>query len=136
MPHELLKRVDVELLHPGFLGRILEMLEVCRKAGFEYHAVSGYRSAREQEALYQQGRTAPGAIVTNARGFQSAHNFGIAVDFARDQDTNRAGLQPGWSGPEYEELGKQARLHGLGWGGDFKVRDRSHVQLFGYVNAT
>src|SRR3990167_7492221 len=33
-----------------------------------------YRSNKEQEALYAQGRTKPGRIVTRARGGQSKHN--------------------------------------------------------------
>lgn len=33
-----------------------------------------YRSSEEQDKLYAQGRTAPGRIVTNARGGKSKHN--------------------------------------------------------------
>jgi peptidoglycan L-alanyl-D-glutamate endopeptidase CwlK len=39
------------------------------------------RTNAEQEALYKQGRTAPGAIVTHARAGESYHNFGLALDF-------------------------------------------------------
>ncbi|WP_305953442.1 M15 family metallopeptidase [Paenibacillus sp. P32E] len=42
----------------------------------------GLRTIAEQDALYAQGRTKPGQIVTNARGRTSYHNFGLAVDFA------------------------------------------------------
>ncbi len=42
--------------------------------------ISGLRSYEEQDALYAQGRTAPGNKVTNARGGYSNHNFGIAFD--------------------------------------------------------
>src|SRR5262249_24866816 len=60
MPNELLNRVDVEFLHPGFRERLLEMLIACLKAGFDYWAISGYRSPREQQELYEQGRLKPG----------------------------------------------------------------------------
>lgn len=36
---------------------------------------STYRSPEEQDALYAQGRTKPGPIVTKAKGGQSKHNF-------------------------------------------------------------
>lgn len=39
------------------------------------------RSGAEQDALYAKGRTEPGKIVTKARAGQSAHNYGLALDF-------------------------------------------------------
>ena len=136
LSYELLKRLDVELLHPSLVNRVIDMLSSCRLVGFDYWAVSGFRSAPEQQALYEQGRSRPGNIVTSARAFQSAHNFGLAIDFAHDRDLARGGLQDGWSPEEYEVLGVQARAHGLVWGGDLAFSDRPHVQLPGYVTAT
>jgi len=135
LSYELLKRLDVELLHPGLVNRVVDMLSSCRLAGFDYLAVSGYRSIQEQQALYEQGRTRPGPIVTSTRPYQSAHNFGLAIDFALDRDLGCAGPQDGWSPEEYELLGTEARAHGLLWGGDFTLTDRPHVQLPGFVTA-
>ena len=42
--------------------------------------VQDYRTYAQQDALYAKGRTAPGSIVTKARGGQSNHNFALAVD--------------------------------------------------------
>ena len=42
--------------------------------------VQGLRTFAEQDALYAQGRTGPGAIVTQARGGESNHNYGLAAD--------------------------------------------------------
>ena len=39
------------------------------------------RSGAEQDALYAKGRTEPGKIVTKARAGQSAHQYGLALDF-------------------------------------------------------
>ena len=47
--------------------------------GIQLRITQGYRSIAEQDALYAQGRTAPGEIVTNARGGQSYHNYGLAL---------------------------------------------------------
>lgn len=49
-------------------------------AGWAVKIICGSRSFAEQDALYQQGRTRPGAIVTNTRGGGSFHNFGLAFD--------------------------------------------------------
>ena len=48
--------------------------------GAVYSVQQGLRTVAQQNALYAQGRTEPGAIVTNAPGGSSAHNFGLAVD--------------------------------------------------------
>ena len=49
-------------------------------AGISIKVISGLRTYAEQNALYAQGRTEPGRVVTNARGGYSNHNFGIAFD--------------------------------------------------------
>ena len=48
--------------------------------GISLRLISGTRTFAEQDALFAQGRTKPGRIVTNARGGFSNHNFGIAFD--------------------------------------------------------
>lgn len=49
--------------------------------GYEIRMVSGFRSFDEQNALYEKGRTKIGNIVTNAKGGQSMHNYGVAIDY-------------------------------------------------------
>lgn len=55
-------------------------LEDCTKAGIDLLVTCTRRSLTEQAALYAQGRTTPGRIVTNAQPGQSAHNYGCAID--------------------------------------------------------
>jgi peptidoglycan L-alanyl-D-glutamate endopeptidase CwlK len=49
-------------------------------AGITIKVISGLRTFEKQNDLYEQGRSKPGRIVTNARGGYSNHNFGIAFD--------------------------------------------------------
>ena len=49
------------------------------------------RTFAEQDALYAQGRTKPGKIVTNAKGGQSIHNYFLAWDFVILYDKNGDG---------------------------------------------
>jgi len=91
----LLDRSNTKL--KGVHGTIRDMsIELIKKAYNQkiYVAVvEGYRSIEEQNALYAQGRTRSGNIVTNAKGGYSYHNFGLAIDFCIF-DENK---QPRWS---------------------------------------
>ena len=49
-------------------------------AGLTVRIISGSRPFDEQNKLFAQGRTIAGSVVTNARGGQSNHNFGVAWD--------------------------------------------------------
>ena len=56
-------------------------LKILRHAGKDVRIISGTRTYAEQDAIYAQGRNGhPGNIVSQAKGGQSNHNFGIAWD--------------------------------------------------------
>ena len=132
----LLCRIDPDLIYPPFLAKARAMMAELQADGKEFWAISGFRTAGEQMKLWTQGRTRPGKIVTNAKALESAHNFGIALDFVRDGFIDRAGLQPDWRADSYEPLGPAAKAQGLVWGGTWNgFPDRPHVQWPGYVTA-
>ncbi len=133
MPASQFLRIDLDKLYFPFLEKCFDVIADCKAEGHTYVATMGFRSYSEQEKLYAQGRSTPGKVVTKARGGESAHNFGIAIDFTHDSDP-KDGLQPDWDPKNYECLGRVAKLHGLVWGGDFG--DMPHVQWPGYVTAT
>lgn len=123
--------VDVSQLYPPFLAKMRLLAAATAARGQVYFANSTYRSVEQQDALYAQGRTKPGAIVTNARGGQSAHNFAIAMDWTHDADNNAAnGLQQDWTPEQYRVLAEEAVKLGLdagfNWAG---FPDRPHVNL-------
>jgi peptidoglycan L-alanyl-D-glutamate endopeptidase CwlK len=93
--------------------------------GITIKVISGLRTYEEQNALFAQGRTKPGRIVTNARGGFSNHNFGIAFD---------VGVFDGSSyipeSPRYKAVGALGSELGLEWGGNWKtIKDEPHFQL-------
>ena len=57
---------DISRLHPRLQGKVAQLQKACEKAGLALGIGECFRSAAEQDALYAQGRTSPGAIVTNA----------------------------------------------------------------------
>ena len=96
-----------------------------REHGLTINIIGGLRSYAEQDALYAQGRTRPGDIVTRARGGYSNHNFGIAFDvglFERNQYLGES--------PLYKAVGALGEELGLEWGGNWRsIVDQTHFQL-------
>jgi peptidoglycan L-alanyl-D-glutamate endopeptidase CwlK len=93
--------------------------------GINLRIISGLRTYAEQDALYAQGRTAPGDKVTNARGGYSNHNFGIAFDVGVFEGSKYLG-----DSPKYKAAGVLGTELGLEWGGNWKsIVDQPHYQL-------
>ena len=94
-------------------------------AGITIKVISGLRSYEEQNALYAQGRSRPGRIVTNARGGYSNHNFGIAFDVGIFEGTRYLD-----ESPKYKAVGAMGMDLGLEWGGSWtSFKDEPHFQL-------
>jgi peptidoglycan LD-endopeptidase CwlK len=101
------------------------LVQKAAAAGVTIRIISGLRTYAEQDALYAQGRTAPGEVVTKARGGYSNHNFGIAFDI---------GVFEGGKylpdSPKYKAVGTLGADLGLEWGGNWKtIVDQPHYQL-------
>lgn len=93
--------------------------------GINIKIISGLRTYEEQDALYAQGRTTPGNIVTNARGRHSNHNFGIAFDVGVFEGNK---YLP--ESTKYKVVGALGMDLGLEWGGNWKsIVDQPHFQL-------
>jgi peptidoglycan L-alanyl-D-glutamate endopeptidase CwlK len=88
-------------LHPVFAARIGKLLAYMEGEGYPLLITQGLRTWQAQDALYAQGRTAPGKIVTNARGGYSHHNFGLAVDLCPVARVSRPAGPVG--GPEEQQ---------------------------------
>jgi len=99
--------------------------------GFTAKILSGTRTYAEQNALFSQGRNgSPGRVVTNARGGESNHNFGIAWDVGLFQGGRYlTGDAPG-DEEAYKRLADIALTAKLEWGGSWVgFVDRPHFQL-------
>ena len=101
------------------------LVQKAAASGIAIRILSGLRSYEEQDALYAQGRSAPGSIVTNARGGYSNHNFGIAFDVGVFEGNRYLG-----DSPKYKAVGVLGMDLGLEWGGSWKtIVDQPHFQL-------
>ena len=70
-----------EHLHPRFRLKVNQLISKLEAEGLPFRMFEGFRSARRQHELYQQGRSKPGARVTNADAWSSLHQYGVAADF-------------------------------------------------------
>jgi len=93
-------------------------LKLCKEAKLDVRILSGTRTYAEQEALYRKGRYgSTEKKVTNARGGQSNHNFGIAWDIGVFQDGKYlTTIKP------YKDIAllTMPQLPEMAWGGDWK----------------
>lgn len=119
---------DISKCHPRLQEKAAELKKTCSDRGYKIEIGESFRSAAEQDALYAQGRTKPGQIVTNARGssYSSMHQWGIAFDFYRNDGKGAYNE----SGNFFENVGQIGKTLGLEWGGDWTSPvDRPHFQL-------
>ena len=132
----------IQLLHPKLREDVLDIYDeiiaalngsaICR---FAYTL----RTFAEQNALYAQGRTKAGAKVTNAKGGQSYHNYGLAIDIVLlvDKDKNGSFESASWDiktdfdgdgKADWMEIVAIFKRYGYEWGGDWKFNDAPHFQ--------
>jgi len=116
-------------LIPQARQRVEKFIAACKAEGIDLLITSTYRDKDSQDALYAQGRTAPGNIVTNARGGQSFHNYRCAVDVVPLLNG-----KPNWktSDPVWQRVGQLGKAAGLEWAGDWKrFKEYPHFQYTG-----
>lgn len=129
-------RLNDPNLHPTVRQKAWDAVYEAWQQGIYVLITQGYRSIAEQDALYAQGRTKPGKIVTNAKGGTSYHNFGLAVDFAL---YTADGKDVTWddSSAAWKTVVRIFKAKGFAWGGDFRsFKDTPHFEMtFGLTTA-
>ena len=101
------------------------LVESAAAVGIAIKVISGTRTYEEQNTLYEQGRSKPDRVVTNARGGYSNHNFGIAFDIGVFEGGRYLA-----ESPAYKAVGAIGMKLGLEWGGNWKsIQDEPHFQL-------
>ena len=120
----------VERLHPELIPICEAFQARCRAAGLPVLITETLRTQSEQDALYAQGRTKPGLIITNAPYPRSPHCWGVAFDFCR----NVKGREYDDSDGFFTKCGMIGEELGLTWGGRWKsFPDKPHLELTKYM---
>ena len=115
-------------LNPKVAAMCSEFINRCKEKNIDIIITSTFRDADSQNALYAQGRTAPGKKVTNAKGGQSFHNWKVAFDFVPV-----VGGKPVWDNDELiTKCGEIGESVGLEWAGRWKTfKEKLHLQYTG-----
>ncbi|MBN6886581.1 M15 family metallopeptidase [Cytobacillus horneckiae] len=121
-------------LHPVVEEKSDQLISRAAERGINVVITDDFRSADDQDALYDKGRSVDGNIVTHAKGGESYHNYGLAIDFAlltvegdlvwdMEYDGNGSGT------PDWMEVVTIAKDLGFKWGGDWaNFKDYPHLQ--------
>lgn len=140
LPPEVFQTAEVEAVRPmtasasrnwqqldsDFEQRLLLVFKIMEeKHGIKMVLLEGYRSPERQNMLAKMG-----GHVTNAKAFQSYHQFGLAADcaFMRNGKVVISEKDP-WAMNAYNLYGEAAESVGMVWGGRWKMMDFGHVEL-------
>lgn len=108
-----------DALYPDVAKKYKKLVARMKKLNKPVYMSEGFRSARKQDTYFN--RTPK---ITNAKGLQSYHQYGLAFDLIF--------VNGRWNPPSaewWEILGKEGKKLGLEWGGDWKgSRDRPHFE--------
>ena len=120
---------------PSLKVKAYQLIQQLSLKGIDVEVSQGLRTWAEQEALYAQGRTTPGRIVTNAQPDQSWHTYGCAFDIdivVANGGIDWSGTSPAWNLAISTGMGL-----GLYAGAEFRTfPDKPHFQLTGRFPVT
>lgn len=118
----------IDTLEPEMKLKVAALLIAAQTAtGVKWVVTAGRRTMAEQAAIFAQGRTAPGKVVSNARPGSSAHNYGLAADLAPLKKDGSIW----WEAPRkiWQQMADEAVKLGLTSGFYFKtIFDAPHVE--------
>jgi hypothetical protein len=90
---------------------------LCDSLPEHWQPYCGLRTVEEQNALWAQGRSKPGKIITKAKGGTSAHNYGCASDWTIFEDGKP--MWPDATDPLWKQYQDAIRAAGGVWGADW-----------------
>lgn len=119
------RKLNVEGINRETAVTTRQVIAEMYEQGIYVCVAQGFRSITEQNTLYAQGRTTNGSIVTNTKGGQSNHNFGVAVDLCL---YTADGSDVIWDvNANFKKVVAAMKARGFKWGGDWPVfKDYPH----------
>jgi peptidoglycan L-alanyl-D-glutamate endopeptidase CwlK len=107
--------------------RVERVLRRLAAEGMPFRLFEGYRSPQRQQYLWEQGRVRAGAKVTNARPWESLHQYGLAADLVLFENAKWSwddkGAKARWWA-RLKEIGTAEGLQPISW-------EAPHLELAG-----
>jgi peptidoglycan L-alanyl-D-glutamate endopeptidase CwlK len=116
---------NIKTLNPKVQPLARRLIEEATAQGIHVKVICGIRTYDEQNALYAQGRTKAGPIVTKAKGGYSNHNFATAFDIGIFSADGKKYID---ESSDYKRCGQIGESLGLEWGGNWAFQDEPHFQ--------
>jgi peptidoglycan L-alanyl-D-glutamate endopeptidase CwlK len=125
-------------LHPSVREEMTKIVNECNTlltGRSQVRIAQGLRTFAEQDALYNQRPK-----VTKAKGGQSIHNYGFAIDLVLIIDGKTASwdVKKDWDNDgiaDWDECVKVFAKHGWSWGGSWaSFKDFPHFDKIGFNN--
>jgi peptidoglycan L-alanyl-D-glutamate endopeptidase CwlK len=131
--YEKSNEAKIAQLHPKVARLAREWLAQVTAEGIPVMINQGLRTIAQQDALYAQGRTTPGSIVTQVRGGYSYHNYGLALDY--NLVSGDGGMDWNNDDPRWKRAAQIGKSLGFDWGGDWTdFKDYPHLEYtFGFT---
>ena len=122
----------VEELHPKVREDFKNFITYAENAlNITIRVTQGLRTFKEQQDLYDMGRTKPGKIVTKAKAGSSYHQYGLAVDLV---ELIHDGKDVDWN-YDMGKLVPYAAKYGIDWGGNWiGFKDYPHFEKHFGIN--
>ena len=119
---------NLDDLVPPAKQRAEAFIAAAKAKSIDLLVTSTYRDNESQNALYAQGRTTPGNVVTKAKAGQSWHNWRCALDVV--PLVNGKAI---WDDPAlWKQVGEIGKSCGLEWAGDWVTfKEFPHFQYTG-----
>lgn len=115
---------SINSLNPYVAQLARKFLDLTRANNLDVRILAAFRSWDDSDRLYAQGRTTPGPIISNSRGGESYHNWGLAFDAAPFENGVKSN-----DVKKFKTMGRLGEQVGLEWGGGFKdLIDYPHFQ--------
>jgi len=119
----------LEDLHPYVAYLAQELCDQAKAVGIDVLVTCTYRDNESQAEAYAQGRTKPGAVVTNAKPGYSFHQHHCAFDVVPLRHGKPVWGTTGPDGQLWTSLGQIGLNLGLEWAGTWKTfREYPHFQ--------
>ena len=121
----------IEDLSPKLQAKALRHVSECKKQGIDLLIYCTYRDFEAQNALYAQGRTTAGGIVTMAKGGESWHNYRAAYDCVPLRQGKPVWNQVTTQDKElWLKVGTLGEACGLEWAGRWtgELKETAHFQ--------